>query len=216
MSIITPSPTPIPRPAPLRGGPAGARPAGPAGIRPAGGAGSHPGRGRGEPDALSTMAHRRRLATAFVELFLEVEAGCRPSRHLAPLLAPMLYARLTRVWYRGGRPGQVISVSVIGDGPDGFDAIAVVRRGARSGAVSLRVARSGDRWRVAELARPEDGALPAPAYPVVLNDGEDDDAEIPTVILRGAAPVGGAGAAPDRAACAPAAEADWLQTAPAG
>lgn len=194
MSTIPASPHPTPRPRPLPTGPGGSGPVGPAGQRPAGPAGTHP-RGRAATSRGGDItAHRKRLATAFVELFLEVEAGCRPPRHLAPLLAPMLFARLSRVWYRGGRPGRVVSVSIIGAQNDAFDAIAVVRRGPRAGAVSLRVALEGGRWRVAELARPEDGVLPGPAYRVALDaDEADDDAEIPVVLLRQPAPVEPAG-----------------------
>lgn len=205
MSTIpaVPAPASPPRPAPT--GPAGARPAGPAGVRPTGAAGVRPRASAADRGAAPSAAYRKHLATAFVDLFLEVEAGCRPPRHLAPLLAPMLYARLCRVWYRGGQPGRVVSVSVIGTEPDAFDAVAVVRRGARSGAVSLRLTRTAGRWRVAELARPEDGPLPGPAYRVALDaDQDDDDAEIPAVILRGGVP---ANRAPVH---------DWLLPAPAG
>ena len=216
MSSTPATPGPIPRWQVPPTGSAGARPAGPAGTAPVGAAGTHPRMRRTVPTA-TTTAHRKRLATAFVELFLEVEAGCRPARHLAPLLAPMLYARLTRVWYRGGRPGRVVSVSVIGEETDAFDVIAVVQRGARSGAVSLRIAAGAGRWRIEELARPEDGALPGPAYRVALNDdGEDEDAEIPVVLLREppaeprAADTRGGGAAPATA------DPDWFAPVPTG
>lgn len=194
MSTIPTSPVPKEHPRPMPSGPANPRPGGPAGTRPAGAAGTHP-RGRGSaPAGSAAVAHRRHLVTAFVQLFLEVEAGCRPPRHLAPLLAPMLYARLSRVWYRGGRPGRVVSVSVIGSGAEVFDAIAVVQRGPRSGAVSLRVARGAGGWRVEDLARPEDGELPGPAYRVALEDlTADDDGEIPHVLLRETALPGDAG-----------------------
>lgn len=216
MSITPAAPGPTPRWAAPPTGPAGARPAGPAGTAPVGGAGTHPRMRRTVPTATAT-AHRKRLATAFVELFLEVEAGCRPARHLAPLLAPMLYARLSRVWYRGGRPGHVLSVSVMAQTPDAFDVIAVVQRGARSGAVSLRIAAGAGRWRVEELARPEDGALPGPAYPVALgNDVDDEDAEIPAVLLRQPPPESSpSGSCPGGAAPATA-EPGWFAAVPAG
>lgn len=212
MTTIPASPVPVPRPQPVPTGPAGARPSGPAGIRPTGGAGPHPRLGSA-PSSAQTTAHRRRLAAAFVQLFLEVEAGCRPSRHLAALLSPMLYARLSRVWHRGGAPGRVVSVSVLGGAADSFDAIAVVRRGARSGAVSLRLVQGNGRWRICELARPEDGALPGPDHRVPLDEEvTDDDDAIPAVLLRRAAtavdrPV------PDQG---DAAEPGWLASAPTG
>ena len=211
MSTIPTSPTPTDQPRPLPSGPAGPRPGGPAGARPAGAAGTHPrGRASARTD-LGAVGHRRHLVTAFVQLFLEVEAGCRPPRHLAPLLAPMLYARLTRVWYRGGRPGRVVSVSIIGSGPDAFDAVAVVRRGARCGAVSLRVALGAGGWRVQELARPEDGELPGPAYRVALDEPTaDDDAEIPVVLLRQSSPPAAAPPVDGRGSGGGGAAAGWL------
>lgn len=217
MSTIPASPLPAPRPQSVPTGPAGARPAGPAGARPLGGAGSHPGMRRGAPSATQTAAHRRQLTAAFVELFLEVEAGCRPPRHLAPLLSPMLYARLSRVWYRGGQPGRVISVSVLGGGPDAFDAIAVVRRGDRSGAVSLRLVRGPQRWRIEELARPEDGALPGPAHRVALHDDvDDDDAAVPAVGLREPGSAGISCGDGLRNPSAAPAEPGWLLSSPTG
>jgi hypothetical protein len=211
MSTIPALPVPTPRPRPNPGGPAGARPAGAAGTRPAGAAGSHP-RMRSNPGSgLDGAEHRKYLVTAFVELFLEVEAGRRPPQQLRPLLAPMLYARLNRVWHRGGPPGRVVSVSVIAGGADCFDAIAVVVRGRRSGAVSLRLARGAGRWRIEELARPEDGPLPGPEHRVALDDRcDDDDDAIPRVILRGDGPRGDADARHGRPAPSRAEDTDWL------
>jgi hypothetical protein len=217
MSTIPALPIPTPRPRATPSSPAGLRPAGPAGTRPAGAAGSHPRmRSAGAP-GLGGAEHRKRLVTAFVELFLEVEAGRRPPQHLRPLLAPMLYARLNRVWYRGGPPGQVVSVSVIASGADCFDAIAVVVRGPRSGAVSLRLSRHASRWHVEELARPEDGPLPGPEHRVALDDRTDDeDAGIPRVILRGERPRDAADAGRGNPALSRLADPDWLLPAPTG
>jgi hypothetical protein len=160
---------------PVAGG-AGAHPAGPAGTRP---------RSRTDAPATAKAPPAQRiaaLARGFVALFLEVESGRRPRGQLAPLMTPMLYARLSEVWVRGGLPGSVLSVQVAGQTPGGVDVIAVVRRGSRCGAVALRLVRSPRGWLVDDVALPEHGPLPLPAYPVPIQEDEDDDlALIPRV-----------------------------------
>lgn len=159
---------------PVAGG-AGAHPAGPAGTRP-----------RSRTDAPGAAASRvAALARGFVSLFLEVESGRRPRRQLAPLMTPMLYARLSEVWVRGGIPGCVLSVQVAGDGPSGVDVVAVVRRGARCGAVALRLVRSPRGWLVDDVAMPEHGPLPLPAYPVPVDQAEEDDLALVPRVDRG-------------------------------
>lgn len=150
---------------PVAGG-AGAHPAGPAGTRP---------RSRSDAAAPASPPRVATLARGFVSLFLEVESGRRPRAQLAPLMTPMLYARLSEVWVRGGCPGSVLSVRVTGEGPSGVDLVALVRRGARCGAVSLRLVRSSRGWLVDDVALPEHGPLPLPAYPVPIDEPDEDD-----------------------------------------
>lgn len=174
---------------PAAGG-AGAHPAGPAGTRP-----------RSRTDAPDTAPAQRlaTLARGFVSLFLEVESGRRPRAQLAALMTPMLYARLSEVWVRGGSPGSVLSVQVAGEGPAGVDMVALVRRGARCGAVALRLVRSSRGWLVDDVALPEHGPLPLPSYPVQVDEPQDDDlAVIPRVELAPQAAGGDWLRVPDR------------------
>lgn len=148
-------------PRPSVGGRPGTGPAGPAGRRPS------PARGRGCEGLL-------RSVEAFAVLFLEVEAGWRPRGQLAPLMTPMLYARLDGIWVRGGPLGEVIDVHGAPVSAARWEAVAVVRRGARCGALAMALLRTCHGWRVTDVARPEDGPLPAPPYPVP--DDSDEDA----------------------------------------
>ena len=147
----------------------GTGPTGPAGRRP-----PVPGRGARDPrERLAVMTH------GFVSLFLEVEAGRRPRTHLRPFMTPMLYARLAEIWVRGGTPGTVESVRVAGRAADHVDAVVIVRRGQRWGAIGVRVVRTAAGWLVDTVARPEDGELPPPAYPVPTEEPDDGAEELP-------------------------------------
>lgn len=150
------SPTPRRGPA---GGPAGSRPEGAAGVRP-------------RTRATGRTDHCAVLAARFAALFCEVEAGRRPRRHLAPVMAPLLYARVVDSWIRGGEPGVVIRVGGGAVTPHVYEAVAVVRRGERIGAIAIRLVHRRSGWRVEDLARPEDGPLPPSPYPIL--DEEDD------------------------------------------
>lgn len=146
-------------------GVAGSAPAGGAGRRPAN---EHPGR-------RPTAGSLRDLAARFAVLFLEVEAGHRPRRQLAPLMTPLLYARVSEVWVRAGAPGTVTSVRGDAAGSDRYEAVAVVRRGQRFGALAFQLRRTASGWRVDDLIRPEDGRLPAPPYPVPIDEPDSFD-----------------------------------------
>lgn len=140
-------------------------PAGRAGSRPTGPAGTRPGRGRGRPGGAPRRPVRLQdLAATFALLYLEVESGRRPPRQVVRLMDPRLAAQLERIWVRPGEPGQVVSVTGQRTGPASYEAVAVVRRGRRCGALALRLARRGGRWVVAEAIRPEDGVLPDPPF----------------------------------------------------
>ena len=159
-------------------GPPGRRPAGPAGTAPDGGAGRRPGNpAPAGPPAPARPSDGRLLglASAYAALFLEVEAGRRPRRHLEPVMNPRLAARLAPVWVRGGPPGSVLRVSGCRTEAGHFDAVAVVRRCRRVGALCLRLVWTPAGWRVQEAARPEDGILPDPPVPVPLDEPDSFD-----------------------------------------
>lgn len=144
--------------------PRGAGPAGPAGRRPAparprhGSARPVPGAARGGAARAGTSAGA--LALAFATLYLEVECGRRAASQLAPLMDPELHARLEARWVRLHQPlGRVRSVTTTACGRH-IDAVVVVQRGRRAGALALRLTRFGGRWRVTAACRPEDGPLP--------------------------------------------------------
>lgn len=159
--------SPLTRSATGRGG---THPEGPAGRRPT------PRR-----DAGGRTPGRRSvgdLAEAFARVYLEVECGRRPSTQALPLLDRRLAAQLEQVWVRPGPPGRVLALTGTRTCADAYEAVAVVRRGARVGALAIRLERRRGRWRVTVATRPEDGPLPEPAYPI-----PDEEAEALTDLL---------------------------------
>lgn len=151
--------------APPQAGPAGVRPAGAAGTRPANRSDS---RRPAPADRIGSMA------SGFVSLFLEVEAGCRPRAQLAPLMTPMLYARLSDVWVCGGAPGSVLLARVASQTDTACDVVVIVRRGQRCGAIGLRLTATRRGWLVDDIALPERGPLPLPPYPVPADEPDPD------------------------------------------
>lgn len=113
-----------------------------------------------------------RMARAFATLFLEVEAGLRPRKQLRNLMCPVLYARLEEAWIRddGEPPARLLNVLAGWDVPGCYDVVCTVSRGGRITALAFRLRRGVDGWKVDDLARPEDGPLPDPAYPVPTNE----------------------------------------------
>lgn len=123
-------------------------------------------------------ANATRLAAAFAHAFCEVEAGRRSPKQLEQALTPVLYARLARTWVRTGARVGVPSVGrlrVVLTAPGRYEVVAVIRRGARCGALAFRLVQTPHGWRVDDLTRPEDGPLPAPAYPVPSDEPDAFD-----------------------------------------
>lgn len=119
-----------------------------------------PARRTGAPDPV-------RLIRLAARAYLEIEAGRRPLSHLEPLLAPGLVVRLAASLPRGRSPGPAVdavrTVRCSQPSEDTVDGVAVVRRGQRVGALSIRVERHRGSWRIVELALPEeDAAAPDP------------------------------------------------------
>ena len=163
--------------------PAARRPAmGPVETGPTGPAGRAPRSANGH---LRPHPYPRleQMVWTLVHLFLEVEAGRRPRAHLRPVMCPLLYTRLSQIWFRNTPPGCILRIrgDLVSD--DCYEAVAVVRRGERVGAVSVRLIHTREGWRTDDLSRPEDGPLPPPpyAYPADEPDLFELDAEPPAL-----------------------------------
>lgn len=142
-------------------GPAGPAPVGPAGRgpKPAGNGARDPGDSGAD---LRLLALVRRFASAY----LEVEAGRRDARQLGGLVTPRLAVRLAALPPVPSAPGRVHAVAGRRDRPDRFEAVAVVCRGRRWGAVAVRLVLVRGRWLVDQAGRPEDrtdNGRPAPS-----------------------------------------------------
>jgi len=125
-------------------------PWGPAGPGPVGSA----GRGPAAADEATLLA----LVHRFAALYLEVEAGRREPRQLAGLVTPRLASRLGTVATGSTGAGRVHSVAGARSRSDRFDAVAIVRRGRRYGALAVRVLLVRGRWLVDQAIRPEEQA----------------------------------------------------------
>jgi hypothetical protein len=116
----------------------------------------------------------RELAEAFARVYVEVESGRRTAAQARRILDPRLALRLEGVWCRPGPPSHVVRVLGTQVTADVYEAVAVVRRGERAGAVALRLERTRGRWLVVDASRPEDGVLPHPPHGYA-EDVEDAD-----------------------------------------
>ncbi|HVL98700.1 MAG TPA: Rv3235 family protein [Egibacteraceae bacterium] len=178
MSTLATCEPPEHRPRRRRSERAGPGPNGPAGRGPA--PRRPPSRQRRESERL------RRLAAGFTQAFLEVESGRRARTQLHPVLCPELALRLADVWVRGGPPGRALRTYGVRVSADRYEAVTLVRRGARYGAVVVALTRTEGAWRVTDAARPEDRvAMTAPLAPAQVDSQHDD-----TVVGTGPNPSG--------------------------
>jgi hypothetical protein len=140
---------------PAAGPPAGAG----AGPAPTGPAGRRPARprppGRGQDTGRGGTRAGLETALRFATLWLEVEAGLRPSSLLRDLALPRaLPGRGTR---QRARAGIVRRVRAVDGGAQHLDVVALVDRGGRFGALTLRLrSDGGGQWTVIEAGCPED------------------------------------------------------------
>ncbi len=142
-----------------------------AGRGPGGRAGRHPA-----PTHPERGDHRAAFVAGFVTLFCEVEATLRPRRLLAPMVTPMLLARLAGLAVLPGPPARVVRVTGDAVAPAAYEATAVVRRGPRCTALGLRLVRTDAGWRVDEIVRP--GMPPLPTVdPPCADDPVDAEEE---------------------------------------
>lgn len=95
------------------------------------------------------------LARAVALLWLEVESGRRRPAAVAHLLSHELWQQLRDGWVRGGAPGRLVRLLVHRHSATLCDAVAVVARGERTGAITFRLRHRGDGWCVVEAGVPE-------------------------------------------------------------
>jgi len=118
-----------------------------------------------------------RLVPALARWYLEYLAGQRPLTQVDGLLTPAVSERLRarRVALcaaRGGIPdptvagAHVVSTQLRWTSGSRCEALALVQRGRRTTALAITLQRLPDRWRVTDLAGPEDGVPALHATPV--------------------------------------------------
>lgn len=131
------------------------RPLGPAGGAPAGPAGRTPR--RTVRDGIGTEdARLLDLARQFAAAYLEIEAGRRDPRQLVAVGWARNPARAAATNNTTTTPGRVVSVVGARTLPGRFDAVALVRRGHRLGAIAIHLARQERSWVVRDARCPED------------------------------------------------------------
>jgi hypothetical protein len=107
------------------------------------------------PDPASGPREVDRLARAVALLWLEVESGRRRPAAVAHLLTHELWQRLCHGWVRGGPPGRLVRLLVHRHSATLCDAVAVVARGERTGAITFRLRHCGGGWCVVDAGVPE-------------------------------------------------------------
>ncbi|MFA9430093.1 Rv3235 family protein [Egicoccus sp. AB-alg2] len=112
----------------------------------------------------------RQLAALLVRAWLEVRAGRRPLRQLAPLVAPAVYGRLAdQLAGRGHGAGTVAHLGTVArvgqvraccPTDDVCEAAVTIHHATRTTAVAVRLERHLGLWRAVELTAPESGLAP--------------------------------------------------------
>lgn len=104
------------------------------------------------------------IAGGIAMALLEIEAGCRSVAQLERVCTPELWSVLERTVRRRGGPfpagNALIRVHCQERSPGLADAVAVVRRGERAQAITMRLDASGGRWVVSVLEVLRPGASP--------------------------------------------------------
>ncbi len=109
-----------------------------------------------------------RVIRDFATLYLEVEAGLRPARHIRPLLALHLQPTLGRCG-RQGRIGRVRTVRSQRVG-SGWESVVLLEQDGRISALVIVLRRCEDGWRIEEIGRP--GAARQDIGDIVDTDAE--------------------------------------------
>lgn len=97
---------------------------------------------------------------AFVGLYLEVEAGLRPARHIRPLMA----LDLQPVVGNCGRQGRIPDVLTVHmqTRRGVCEAVVLLSDRGRVSALAIGVRREEQGWRITEVRRPDDPKRPVP------------------------------------------------------
>lgn len=111
------------------------------------------------------MTPQQAWIRAFVKLFLEVESGRRPARHLRPLVHADVYPTVSAT--RDAPTTDIVRIMTQTRG-DVCESVVLLGTGARLGALALSIRRYDGRWQVTEVCRPERAERIAPAAPEEL------------------------------------------------
>lgn len=102
---------------------------------------------------------QERWVRAFVMLYLEVEVGLRPARHLRPLMALELQPVVGNCGRQGPMP-EVLGVR-LQSRRGACEAVVLLQEQDRVSALAIAVRREEMGWRVAEVRRPDEPPRPA-------------------------------------------------------
>jgi len=118
--------------------------------------------GRPARAARNTGPDPQRLAGLLVRVWLEVRAGRRPLQQLAPLVAPVVYRRLTEqlAGQRDRDVARVGRVHACSISDDVCEAAVTIHHADRITALAVRLERHLGLWRAVELTAPEAGLAP--------------------------------------------------------
>lgn len=114
-------------------------------------------------DIVEGQTAQERWIRSFVTLYLEVEAGLRPARHLRPLMSPDLQPVVGGCG-RQGRTPDVLTVRV--QSRRGVcEAVVLLQEPTRVAALAVAMRRDQHGWRICEVRRPDGGLPPDPTAP---------------------------------------------------
>lgn len=110
----------------------------------------------------AVAAQHERWIRAFVTLYLEVEVGLRPARHIRPLMAVDLQPLVGNCGRQGPMP-DVLAVR-LQSRRGACEAVVLLQEQDRVSALAIAVRREEQGWRVAEVRRPDQPPRPVPAH----------------------------------------------------
>jgi hypothetical protein len=145
---------------------------------------SEPTLGRRRVSRPTDPTEAERLVPALARWYLEFLAGLRPLSQVEELVTPAVAVRLghrrqARCRAEGGTPDPTLAAATIGrvtlrwTSATRCEALVLVTHGERTTALTITLQRHPRRWRVVELASPEDGVPALRATPVPASTPDD-------------------------------------------